>query len=552
MGIPSYFSYIVKNHSNIIKKFNPNITPHNLYLDSNSIIYDAVYSLGGNPSTSTIINKVLETIRKYITLIKPSKCVYIALDGVAPVAKLEQQRSRRFKSVYQQTITNGLMQSEVVNIEGKEENTIIASNLIANWNTASITPGTLFMKTLNTAIFERFNNPNEYQLETILFSGSNECGEGEHKIFQYIRDNETKHSDEITYVYGLDADLIMLSLNHLHMCPNLYLFRETPEFIKSLNSELDPLDNYVLNISELSSAIAGEMINEKDVSKLNSVVKTRLTSDYILLCFFLGNDFMPHFPALNIRTTGITKLLNAYNATCLNKNGNITYLTHGEVINWKQLRSLLYFLSVKEHDYIKIEQSMRFKKSKYRQASKTLDDKINAFNNLPSYERNVEEFINPYKDGWQNRYYYSLLNVDVTENERPIDEICVNYLEALEWTWKYYMNRCPNWRWRYRYNYPPLLEDLVRRIPLNYREFMPYAEANNSVSELVQLCYVLPKQSLSMLPTKLYKAITTKRICDYAVECDFSWSYCKYFWECHPNLPDIDIDDLERFVKEYS
>ena len=44
MGIPSYFSYIVKNHSEIIKKYSiflQNNTVNNLYLDSNSIIYDS-------------------------------------------------------------------------------------------------------------------------------------------------------------------------------------------------------------------------------------------------------------------------------------------------------------------------------------------------------------------------------------------------------------------------------------------------------------------------------------------------------------------------------
>jgi 5'-3' exonuclease len=40
MGIPSYFSYIVKNHANIIKKISDyTIQVNNLYLDCNSIIY---------------------------------------------------------------------------------------------------------------------------------------------------------------------------------------------------------------------------------------------------------------------------------------------------------------------------------------------------------------------------------------------------------------------------------------------------------------------------------------------------------------------------------
>jgi len=51
MGIPSYFSYIVKNHSDIICKLNKDTLKKiggkidNLYLDSNSIIYDCFYQL---------------------------------------------------------------------------------------------------------------------------------------------------------------------------------------------------------------------------------------------------------------------------------------------------------------------------------------------------------------------------------------------------------------------------------------------------------------------------------------------------------------------------
>ena len=51
MGIPSYFSYIVKNHRNIIKKLNDiNYLIDNLYIDSNSIIYDALRDLLSNKS----------------------------------------------------------------------------------------------------------------------------------------------------------------------------------------------------------------------------------------------------------------------------------------------------------------------------------------------------------------------------------------------------------------------------------------------------------------------------------------------------------------------
>ena len=99
MGIPSYFSYIVKNHRNIISKFDKiNKTVNNLYLDSNSIIYDCMRSIDyNNDFENKLMLSVCQKIEEYIETINPDDTVYITFDGVAPVAKLEQQRNRRFK-----------------------------------------------------------------------------------------------------------------------------------------------------------------------------------------------------------------------------------------------------------------------------------------------------------------------------------------------------------------------------------------------------------------------------------------------------------------------
>ena len=44
MGIPSYFSYIIKNHHKILKE-HFNVPIHELYFDSNSIIYDSIRNI---------------------------------------------------------------------------------------------------------------------------------------------------------------------------------------------------------------------------------------------------------------------------------------------------------------------------------------------------------------------------------------------------------------------------------------------------------------------------------------------------------------------------
>jgi 5'-3' exoribonuclease 2 len=140
-----------------------------------------------------------------------------------------------------------------------------------------------------------------------------------------------------------------------------------------------------------------------------------------------------------------------------------------------------------------------------------------------------------------------MFDLEIDDHRRK--QICVNYLEGLEWTMKYYTSGCPDWRWCYNYDYPPLLEDLIHYVPYFDNEFIVDLKKDDPVSELVQLCYVLPKQSLHMLPDKLYKQLISQKSKFYKDDCEFSWSYCKYFWESHAHLPYIDVNELEAFVK---
>ena len=68
-------------------------------------------------------------------------------------------------------------------------------------------------------------------VKKIIVSTSQEPGEGEHKLFDYLRKNDLTN-DNIA-LYGLDSDLIMLSIFHMNYCNNIYNFREAPEFIRN-------------------------------------------------------------------------------------------------------------------------------------------------------------------------------------------------------------------------------------------------------------------------------------------------------------------------------
>jgi 5'-3' exonuclease len=495
-------------------------------MDCNSIIYDVVQNINfeniKETEADTIIRTVCLKIDEYILQLKPDKTIYIAFDGVAPIAKLEQQRARRYKSTFQNNF----------------------SQKLDSWNTTAITPGTNFMNMLNEKMYSYFKDPLKYNVENIVVSGSDNCGEGEHKLFEYIRKYPEKHVSFNTIIYGLDADLIMLSINHLPITNQIYLFRETPHFIKSINSDLEPNESYIIDIPALADIITLDMNNGLELVKEKQKHKNKIY-DYIFMCFFLGNDFLPHFPSVNIRTGGVDKMLNAYKATIGRTNEN---LIEDNKINWKNVRKLVKFLADNEEESMKTETKIRDRRSKNVLPNITFEDKLKQFDSMPTYERALEKYINPFKPNWQARYYKALFTIEIDDVRRK--QICTNYLEGLEWTMKYYTTGCPDWTWSYKYNYPPLFCDLIQYIPYFETEFIKEGSLANPVSDLVQLCYVLPKQSLHFLPDKLYKNLIEKRNDLYKDDCTFTWAYCRYFWESHVNLPHIEICELIKFVEE--
>ena len=546
MGIPSYFSFIVKNHPNIIRKYIKNNFPiDNLFLDCNSIIYD-IYntSFKNEPFHEelqlNLIHCVISKIKQYIEIFGPQKLAYIAFDGVAPVAKLNQQRERRYKSWYQNEISKKVLKNTKPDV----------------WNTTAITPGTTFMKLLNETLYKQFKNSETSSLK-IIVTGSDEVGEGEHKIFEYIRQSSEIIKNDTNVIYGLDADLIMLSINHLPFCKKMYLIRESPHFIQSLNKDMDPNENYIMDIPELTKEII-QLMNSSVKIENNQMNKNKIY-DYIFICFLLGNDFMPHFPSINIRRNGIDKLIDAYRNTL---GQSLTEcLTDGSTIYWTNVKKMLVYLEKMEHPYIIDEYKYRNRHKKNENPNPTDEEKLKLFDLMPMYERDDELFINPFKPYWENRYYMALFGIKedvknttkstnsttVTNATNTKKHICINYLEGLEWVMKYYTSGCVDWRWKYTYHYPPLLKDLVQYIPLDNHSFFK-TPIYNPVNSLTLLCYVLPKSSLDLIPNQLFNELIKQHSSWYSDNWNFKWSFCRYFWESHVVMNDIHLEELELFL----
>ena len=98
--------------------------------------------------------------------------------------------------------------------------------------------------------------------------------------------------EEVGCIYGLDADLIMLSL-----CTGaeIYLLREDVYFGKvDTNSflylDIEELGEHLYN--DIKYSILERMEGENDEEM--PLEKQDIVNDYICLCFLIGNDFLPH------------------------------------------------------------------------------------------------------------------------------------------------------------------------------------------------------------------------------------------------------------------
>lgn len=582
MGIPSYFAHVLKKYPHVIKRLSELPCINNLYLDCNGMIYDVVHQMQFRPEDqpayeAELLQRICDSIDACIAVLRPTNSVFIAFDGVAPVAKLNQQRERRYKSWYLGEMESQRRRDHNKTVQKKkgQKGGHVEPPKPA-WNTSSITPGTKFMNALHDklSVYYDTTNPSElnarYNLSGgagIIVSSSKEPGEGEHKLFEYIRQHAAEHADKNTVIYGLDADLIMLCMSHLHISRGIYLYRETPEFVKSINVSLDEKERYFMDIPEFSDAILENLrfpiplphrvappgkgvVRKEPLGVWGALVAPQL--DYIFMCFMLGNDFMPHFPALNIRTTGIATLMDAYRATIGAGETIIQSPSPGEhTIHWPNYKKLIAHLAAQELTLIRKEHATRDRQARHMRDTDKEDDVMHDVLMLPMSQRDVERGIDPFSAGWEHRYYAALCDMP-EPTDQSIAALCRNYLEGMEWTFRYYTRGCVNWKWTYANHYPPLLADLVQHVP-DHECSLLSVKPKEPIRDVVQLCYVLPRASHALLPPSVERALMRGKFASKYTDDgshNFKWAYCKYFWECHTDLPALDLHELEELVKK--
>lgn len=511
MGVKHFFLWYSRKFADCLSKHPPHPID-NLALDLNGLFHPVaqkVYQYGNyappmrfltrsNPRPKAMIHlfrAITDKIEYCRQVCRPRKRLILCVDGVAGLGKMNQQRQRRFRTAK--------------SLEGAEQ----------TFNPNAFTPGTKLMDHLTKYIDWYLRMMITYHPEwkdlEIVFSNEKVPGEGEHKIMQYIK--KYGSPSESYCIYGLDADLMMLGM--VLPVNKVIIAREADENVVQF-VDVSLFRKEVLDIMRWPS---GSTLEPSEYFQENNAV-----NDFILLCFLVGNDFLPTIPSLTIMDGGINTMMEIYKELG-KKNGHLTRATRGHVdLRIKPLSEFLSMLGAKEKAMIE---------KKYKGVPKFFPDPLIIQNMNQDKELDMGQFKKDY-------YEKNLPGLGV-------QQVVSSYLDGMHWILNYYVHSMPDWMWYYPHLYAPFLSDFGQ-VMEHYKG--PRFELHSHAPPFLQLMAVLPSSSANLVPDELSGLMTSKNsplASFYPTDFEVDMAGKKQDWEGIVQLPPIPIDTfIDCYKKE--
>ncbi|AYU76056.1 XRN1 / 5'-3' exoribonuclease A [Leishmania donovani] len=505
MGVPKFFRWAAERFPSIITPFKDSPPPvDNLYLDINGIIHNCTHpndvdATRRSPTEKEMIQAMFVYLEKLFNAIQPRKYFLLAVDGVAPRAKMNQQRQRRYRAGYEMMIARE--EALAMGEEVPEEKDVFDSNCI--------TPGTPFMvrvsKEFQYFITMKLSTDPAWQGCQIIFSGHDCPGEGEHKIVDFIRRRKMQPNydpNETHCMYGLDADLVMLALATHE--PHFVLLREVVTFGPGSRKERErqeedeakglvkdkayhKADEFVLlhiNVFRdyLQLEVKGYLAKAKSSVSIDF---ERVIDDFVFMCFFIGNDFLPTLPTIGINDGSIPALLHIYVDNMLSKS---KYLTHKGEIDWRNAEVWLNEVGKLEFETLRRRQQEEAEFQKNR-ARRDPTHEVDTASVIPI--TSILEFKQRYygeKHGFAGGW---------DANSEDMQRLREHYVEGLMWVMHYYYQGVPSWKWFFPHYYAPMASDMVNLPAIAARVSF---ELGKPFQPHQQLLAVLPPMSYLSMP----------------------------------------------------
>uniref|UniRef100_A0AAY4AD68 5'-3' exoribonuclease 1 n=1 Tax=Denticeps clupeoides TaxID=299321 RepID=A0AAY4AD68_9TELE len=572
MGVPKFYRWISERYPCLSEVVKDHQIPEfdNLYLDMNGIIHQCSHPNDEDVHFRISEEKIFADIFHYLEvlfrIIRPRKVFFMAVDGVAPRAKMNQQRGRRFRSAKEaeEKIKKALDKGEVLPTE-------------ARFDSNCITPGTDFMARLQEQlkyfVHNKLSTDKTWQGVKVYLSGHETPGEGEHKIMEFIRsENAQPNHDPNTRhcLYGLDADLIMLGLTSHE--PNFSLLREEVRFggKKSQKRITAPEETtfHLLHLSLMREYIDYEFAELRDKISFEYNLE-RIIDDWILMGFLVGNDFIPHLPHLHINHDALPLLYRTYISVLPSLDG---YLHENGVLNLANFEKYLEKLSEFDREHFQeVFVDLKWFESKVgnkylneaagkaaeeeRCVKKIKEDSLclaaleGGKESFTKEDCEEEEIFEAEFRQYKRTYYMTKMGVEVVSDEfLACQAKC--YVEGLQWILHYYFHGVQSWSWYYPNHYAPFLSDVrnIAGLKLTFdmaKPFMPFE----------QLLAVLPAASKELLP-QCYQHLMTSQssaiIEYYPLDFKTDLNGKQQEWEAVVLIPFIDEKCLLSAMEPYS
>jgi 5'-3' exonuclease len=454
------------------------------------------------------------------------------------MAKMRQQRLRRFKSSWMAAAAS----------EGKMDGE-------EKWDRNAITPGTHFMASLAASLHEMIRVHGKKSAWSL--SSSSEPGEGEHKIIAEWRKRGRSGKGGGNYaIYGLDADLIVLSMLGQELCGlanEIWLFREEVNAGKMAYTEDGEEIFEWFSVNSLRDWLCSPFIS-------SSAQRRNFLLSYCFSMSVLGNDFLPSSLGLKIRDDGHDELLEIVRGIVARGDTLIDEDTLD--ISLFGLSSL--FRILQETEEARLEkylnrktylsyQLLRGGGGSHGDAEEGTSLELGLGENNWPLAKVEEEFL--LKDrklitDWKEKYLQVFFECKNNKNGK----ICKDYLYGIQWIWAYYTGDWSKicFNWFYPYSLPPLWSWLYNHLTDGdgLCEFPGEVRIKaEDISPVEQLSLVLPIESWSLLPVGAYEREFPYMAPQYfPSEFGFESVGKRYFWECESLIPLPTILELKQII----